>query len=647
MDSLNSSGTSLSASSLFNFAKPADDPHAIKYKEILQAVFPQFDSLVASTANFDSDTFVQLVNAHKTNGVLNTDAVIGNYPSTPLVGPAPQPVLEMKIILPPKEIALTLIFKTWNYACVLFRFYHRPNFIRVFNSLYDTNPEDYTDEQNKALPLIYSVIAVGALFSKEDLGANDVAAREFFQDEGYRYFIAARKLTDITNATDVYAIQTVFMLTIFLQCSAKLTTCYSYIGVALRAAITQGLHTKVSTAGKSPVEAETCKRLFWTIYKMDVYMNCILGLPRSISEEDVDQELPQDVDDDRITDLGIEPQPAGKISSCGMNNQHTKLIVIMNHIHCKLSPLKNDAPHATLPLESVHELENELQHWTLQLPLQLRPNYTFLDQAEADLYLKPNKLLLLDFLHAKIMLYRPFIHYVSVSTTRYPRLAVQRSMAQNCINTAREVVHLAREMIDKRLLSGSYWFSVHTIFFSVACLMYVTHQLKLKNTAPSDGLGSDVEKDSKVGIDVLLKLKNSSMASERTFNVLNEFFDRLNKKTVELSAKELSKLAVSAAGQGQFRTPTQGPTATFEHGYGHGHGHGQAPAVPDKYLDPLGTQPLTPGGTHTNTYLSGLFDDWDWPLGRFAPSYLMSAFADEQLETHERNGQDSDGTPRS
>ena len=48
---------------------------------------------------------------------------------------------------------------------------------------------------------------------------------------------------------------------------------------------------------------------------------------------------------------------------------------------------------------------------------------------------------------------------------------------RNCIKVARMVVKLANKMIDHKLLLGTYWFSMYTIFFSIACLIYYFHLL--------------------------------------------------------------------------------------------------------------------------------------------------------------------------
>lgn len=435
---------------------------------------------------------------------------------------------EIKIILPPKNVALELVAKTWSFPCVLFRFYHRPSFVKDLDELYETDPENYTNKQNKFLPLAYSVMAVGALFSKKN-GIDD----KFLEDEGFRYFVAARKLIDITDARDLHAIQTIVMLVLFLQCSARLSTCYSYIGVALRSALREGLHRKVEQHPFNPIEIETRKRLFWTIYKMDIYINTMLGLPRSISPEDIDQDLPLELDDENITETGYLPQHPGKLSSSGVANNHTHLIQVLHNIVKNLYPINTDLK--VISHEKVSEMELELREWLSNLPRELIPGFDPPYQ-----YFKANRLLHLSFLHVQIVLYRPFIHYVSPKYTSQPNvdpLSIQR--AKNCISVARTVVKLAQDMIDKNLLSGSYWFSIYTIFFSVACLVYYVHEVPFDEFHP-DYIG--IRHDAETGREILTFLKDSSMAASRIYSVLNQLFEQLNRKTASLHKKRQDEL---------------------------------------------------------------------------------------------------------
>ncbi|CAB4253248.1 similar to Saccharomyces cerevisiae YIL130W ASG1 Zinc cluster protein proposed to function as a transcriptional regulator involved in the stress response [Maudiozyma barnettii] len=465
----------------------------------------------------------------------NNESVEGTMSNTPNIG------REIKIMLPPKNIALHFVENTWKYCCVLLRFYHRPLFIQQLNELYDTDPTNYTQKQINFLPLCYSIMAVGALFSKslsggsagsspnKDIREQDETERKLLQDEGYKYFIAARKLIDITNTRDLNSIQTVVMLFIFLQCSARLSTCYAYIGVAMRSVLREGYHRLTpANSGLNPIEIEVRKRLFYTIYKLDIYVNAMLGLPRSISVDDFDQTLPVELSDENITvDAYLPENQHSVLSSVAISNHHTKLIMILSEIVAELYPVKRT--NNIISHETVTNLELKLRSWVDQLPKEMKPNATGLEQRCE----RANKLLHLSFLHVQIILYRPFIHYVShkYAASAPDPLSLQR--ARNCINVSRTVVKLGQDMLDKSLIAGSYWYANYTIFYSVAGLLFYTHEAE-----PSDKDSAreyyDILKDAEIGRNLLLRLKDSSMAANRTYNILNKLFEKLNTRTIQL-----------------------------------------------------------------------------------------------------------------
>lgn len=471
---------------------------------------------------------------------------------------------EFKLILPSKQEALQLIYTTWNKACVLFRFYHRPSLLEEVDLLYSLDPSHYTGRQQKFLPFMYSLLACGSLFSKNSNSTDK--SNSTLEDDGFNYFLEARRLIDVTNVADLPSIQTIVMMILYLQCSARLSTCYSYIGIALRSALKEGLHRNLSIFQSKrkldPIEEDTRKRLFFTIYKMDIYINSLLGLPRSMSEDEFDQELPIELDDELITrdELLVDKQN-GRLSSSACANHHTKLTMILLKIVKELYPIKVKAKLVDgVPTMNIHdkvtELEFELKTWCDNLPSELYPtdpNDSKSNDDIPDKFKLANYYLHFSFLNCKISLYRPFIHYISngySGTNSDPRSLIR---GRNCIKVARLVVKLANKMIDENLLIGTYWFSMYTIFFSIACLIYYFHfanynNLKNKSMGVNyagvyfdDDLNIDmIRADIEIGKKVLNTLKNMSNSSMRIYNILNRLFEQLNRKTANNSLRSKS-----------------------------------------------------------------------------------------------------------
>lgn len=166
---------------------------------------------------------------------------------------------------------------------------------------------------------------------------------------------------------------------LFLQCSAKLSTCYSYIGVALRSAMRMGLHRSFRDSF-TPIEAETRKRVFWVIRKMDIYVGAMLGLPQTLSEEDFDQDYPSEVDDENITEHGITPQPDGKTANICAANAAFKLTRILSKIVRYIYPIKgfkndehNSSREYSISYTTIRDIENDLTAWEAALPAVFKP----------------------------------------------------------------------------------------------------------------------------------------------------------------------------------------------------------------------------------------------------------------------------------
>ena len=70
--------------------------------------------------------------------------------------------------LPSRMCAQELCESALDVACALFRFVHQPTFYTSFNRVYDIPPDQYGNNENKFLPLLYMVLAVGCLFSKTE-----------------------------------------------------------------------------------------------------------------------------------------------------------------------------------------------------------------------------------------------------------------------------------------------------------------------------------------------------------------------------------------------------------------------------------------------------------------------------------------------
>ncbi|OJD36274.1 c6 transcription factor [Diplodia corticola] len=451
--------------------------------------------------------------------------------------------------LPSREKARELCDTALNDASALLRIVHLPSFWTSFEALYAKSPEEYGAAENSFLPLLYTVLALGTLFSRTSEDLDEVGYQNAI-DQGVQYFKAARNILDIAMCRDLHALQAVIFMILFLQSSAKLSTCYAYIGIALRSALRMGLHRSMNDRF-NPIENESRKRIFWVIRKMDIYVGALLGLPHTMSNEDVDQELPAELDDEYITETEYLSQPPGHVSLITACNAHTTLIDILAKVVRVVYPIKGKTHilqgqkimSYTVSYADIRELEKDLQQWMENLPMALKPG------GEASILVtRVRQLLRMAYAHTQMMLYRPFVHYVSKSPTCASLDKRAYACASACISVSRNIIHITAEMKKRGMLNGCYWFTMYTTFFSIMTLVYFA----LEN--PESPTSQDVLKEAYEGKDVLEGLAKRSMAADRCTSTLKAVFDQLPERI-----QQGRELALANASRKRRQAPSPQP----------------------------------------------------------------------------------------
>lgn len=80
--------------------------------------------------------------------------------------------------LPSRDVAQRLCHHALYEGCALMRFVHEPSFFTMLGRIYDTPPEQFGNEENSFLPLLYIAMSVGCLFSDDGAGTLDIAGYE-------------------------------------------------------------------------------------------------------------------------------------------------------------------------------------------------------------------------------------------------------------------------------------------------------------------------------------------------------------------------------------------------------------------------------------------------------------------------------------
>lgn len=116
------------------------------------------------------------------------------------------------------------------------------------------------------------------------------------------------------------AVTACLLLCLYLLTTVSTDSAYSYLGIALRIAISGNMHRESLLSEFTACEAESRHRLFWTIYSLERYVICgkqwhlsdyirtigiKLGRPEAIQERDMSTPMPKrlaELDDAQMLD---------------------------------------------------------------------------------------------------------------------------------------------------------------------------------------------------------------------------------------------------------------------------------------------------------------------------------------------------------
>lgn len=421
--------------------------------------------------------------------------------------------------LPPKEVASRLCYYSLSCATCLVRIVHAPSFYEKFERIYEMPLDNLSQEDTHFLGLLYSIMALGCMYHPFDSATPQSVGYKAAVEEGTKYYKIARGLIkEIGECRDLVSIQALLFMILFLQSTSHLSACYSFIGIALRSALRIGLHRQLQHAQMSPVEQEVRKRVFYVIRQMDIYVSTLLGFPLLLHSDDIDQPYPNEVDDEYLTNQGVMQPPVGTPSFFEAFNAHTRLMEVLGKITKYVYPtkapagVKTDKP-ASLPVSysRIKEIEGDLQRWYERLPEAWRPT----PEGPVEV-VRVRHLLRFAYAHVQLVLYRPFLHYVSPRLCQGAKVdELSYACAAAAISVSRNIVHIGLEIRKQRVLSGPYWFMLYTEYFAVLSLIFYV----IEN--PSKPGCGDVLSDARAGRQMIADVADKSMAADMLTTALN------------------------------------------------------------------------------------------------------------------------------
>ncbi|KAL4768642.1 fungal-specific transcription factor domain-containing protein [Aspergillus nidulans var. acristatus] len=282
-------------------------------------------------------------------------------------------------------------------------------------------------------------------------------------------FYASMMLTESeTGFPTLESVQARLLQVLYLLQTGRMNKAWYTFGNACQIISSLGLHRKQhrqhsALGGQADyIEQQCAKRVFWTAYTIDKYISVVLGRPRLMHDEGIDQEFPDLVNDENMG-------PDGRLTSDAREECHVSSLIHHAKIAQLIGRISTEVyyKHRTDHAAAANVLVRELGEWRAELPPHLG---TVKPSTLIPSFRREATALRLAYCHALFHATRPFL--LGDSRHTFDNDPASRTKISECLSAARNALELIGTIVGDHELSHSFWWTQYVLFCALA-VVYV------------------------------------------------------------------------------------------------------------------------------------------------------------------------------
>ncbi|PYH89801.1 hypothetical protein BO71DRAFT_453204 [Aspergillus ellipticus CBS 707.79] len=399
---------------------------------------------------------------------------------------------ETTFTLPPFDKAKELVNLYFDFSMVTYRFLHRGSVEEWLRQVYESNVSSSNPPTGPMVvrtAIILMIFAVSTLYEEQ---------RPLHQIDGWcrseQWYAASKYMTSLESGPPrLETVQARLGQCLYLLSTSRANECWYAFGTALQLVTAMGLHRrcpgKRPKGGNTYLDRELRKRILWSAYMLDRYLSVMFGRPRLLHDEDIDQDLPEEVNDEDM----LQDDPARRTGSADC-------MMIASILHFKLGRILGDIsrqlytvnPSSRSPaLETAARLTFELEQWKATAP-------ALFNSVRATSLIPPlcrqSQVLQLAYSHAVIHATRSFLLNDFTDLRRRPQAPspMVSSHVRKCVEAAQQVMELVDSLAKQSVLIQSFWFTHYVCFCAITVVyIYTIQQYRTASTPETASQGPE------------------------------------------------------------------------------------------------------------------------------------------------------------
>ncbi|KAI1852938.1 hypothetical protein JX265_012966 [Neoarthrinium moseri] len=377
------------------------------------------------------------------------------------------------LFLPSEADTRRLVSYYFTNTGLLFPYLHEASFISEYDQLVANG---FKRARRTWLGLLHMVLAM----SSNTLAVHSIEEREQRNVESEMFYRCAMLLCDrqALRGTSVETVQYLLLMTQYLQGTQMSFQTWTIHGLAIKAALSLGLHSMEASRKLAPLEQEIRKRAWYGCIVLDRSLSMTFGRPAAIPVEYIrlplPSNLPTSTDSDRIDHQDMSTKFFNATINLYETLYHTIAQLYGHNLGC--DPPLDEAEL----LDRIFRLERELSRWESGLPsglAVLKSADLPLQQPVDPIQQRFCVVLTLRKLNLEILIHRPaLIRTVDlvkdshlVATSGFVE-GMRQSSIRSCVKSAESIINLVHHLVTSESplnnLLGAWWYSLYYVFNS-------------------------------------------------------------------------------------------------------------------------------------------------------------------------------------
>lgn len=387
---------------------------------------------------------------------------------------------------PDRSTADYLIQRYFEFASPTYRVLHQGTVETWVETLFGPNEPSEIESAASAVSsaakaILLLLCATSALFSTLRDGSPAQSTQNWsnWQESETYYQMAEQILAQETGAPSLESAQARFLTVLYLLSTSRVNQAWYNFGTTVQLVMSLGLHRKqtrpraVASIASSVVAAECSKRVLWCSFTLDEYLSLILGRPRLLREEDIDQDYPALINDEA---LDAKPRPRAALQrNCLMDASvcHTKISQILARASRDLYSI--NTLDKEQEVKTIAILMGQIAEWQSNLPPLLGD--WVCPSSLISIFRRQLTVIRLARLHAIMFVTRPLLLRDYSQHRSDDRLLKQ--FLRTCIYTVRDTLELVLELVKDNLLFPAFWYTQYIAFNALSIVyIYLIHSKK-------------------------------------------------------------------------------------------------------------------------------------------------------------------------